>query len=119
MTQAYTFNVDVVSDLHKDVYGFRPSQSFWAEWTHSTDAEKQRIWDDLLISLNAEIERERKAEQRAIAQFELLVAKTIEAGAANRETALRWIMESSDCNGDWEFFCFHYGLPYNYFRKAA
>jgi hypothetical protein len=38
-------------------------------------------------------------------------------GARDRETALRWIMEASTANGDWEYFCFLNGLPYRYFER--
>lgn len=116
MNQTYSFDDAVVSDLHKDAFGFRPSASFWTEWNNSTATKKQQIWDKLLVSLNAEIERERQAEQQAIVQFESLVAKSMAAGAPDRETALKWIMEASDCDGDWEFLCFHHGLPYRYFK---
>jgi len=119
MTQVYTFDSDVVSDLHKDAYGFRPNQIFWHEWNSTNDDGRQHIWDNLLVSLNAEMERERRAEQQAISRFEALVTKTIAAGARNRETALRWIMDSSDCNSDWKYLCFTHGLPFHYFKKVA
>ena len=119
MTQVYTFDSDVVGDLHKDAFGFRPGGDFWHNWKQSTDDEKQSTWDWLLEALKAENQRARLREQRAIQQFEQLVSKSMAAGAADRETALRWIMEASDCDGDWEYLCFHHDLPYSYFRKAA
>ena len=42
-----------------------------------------------------------------------------QAGAGDRETALRWIMDASDCDGDWEFLCFHHHLPYGYFKQSV
>jgi hypothetical protein len=38
-------------------------------------------------------------------------------GAGDRATALRWIMEASSANGDWEYLCWDLGLPYHYFTK--
>jgi hypothetical protein len=114
----YTFDNDTVSDLHKDAYGFRPSELFWEEWIGATDAERQAIWDSLERALEVSMEIERETEQRAIDRFEALVQVNIDAGAEDRETALRWIMDNTKCNGDWEFLCWEYGLPYRYFERA-
>lgn len=118
-TQDYTFDENIVSDLHKDAYGFRPGTRFWGFWDSATDAEKQAEWDLLIKALERRIEEDAAQEKACIAQFEQLVSKSIAAGAANRETALRWIMDASTCNGDWEFLCYEHGLPYSYFRQAA
>jgi hypothetical protein len=40
-------------------------------------------------------------------------------GARNRETALKWIMDASNANGDWEYLCHELGLPYSYFKQVA
>ena len=114
----YTYDVDTVSDLHKDAYGFRPSELFWEEWIGSTDAERQAIWDSLERALEVSMEIERENEQRAIERFEALVRVNIDAGAEDRETALRWIMDASHANGDWEYLCFKHGLPYRYFERG-
>ena len=115
----YTFDSNIVSDLHKDAYGRRPSDSFWSQWTDASDAEKQTIWDGLLRSLEISMEIEQEAEQRAIERFEALVRVNIDAGAKDRETALRWIMDASVCNGDWEYLCYTHGLPYKYFNAPV
>ena len=114
----YTFDENTVSDLHKDAYGIRPGSAFWAQWDAACDDGKQAIWDRLLRSLDAAMEGEREREQRAIERFEALVRVNIDAGAEDRETALRWIMDASRANGDWEYLCFQYGLPYCYFERG-
>jgi hypothetical protein len=113
----YAFDENIVSDLHKDAYGFRPSGSWWMMWNEASDLRRQEIWDDLIDALRAEQEYEAERHARAIERFEGLVSKTIEHGAADRETALRWIMDASECNDDWEFLCHVYGLPYGFFNK--
>ena len=114
----YTFDADTVSDLYKDAYGFRPSDLFWEEWIGANEAQKQEIWDSLERALEVSMEIERENEQRAIERFEALVQVNINAGAEDRETALRWIMDNTKCNGDWEFLCWEYGLPYRYFERG-
>ena len=114
----YTFDSNIVSDLHKDAYGFRPTQGFWAQWEAMNDDGKQAEWDSLCDALYASNEEEELRQQRAIVEFEGLVETTIESGASDRETALRWIMEASTmCDGDWSFLAYEHGLPYNYFKS--
>lgn len=118
-TAVWTFDGDIVSDLHKDAYGFRPSQTWWEIWDSCLDSEKQKIWDDLLESLKASIIRDEEDRAWAVKKFEEMVSATMEVGAKTREDALRWLMDASDCGGDWEYYCFQNGLPYGYFKKVA
>lgn len=117
MTEVYTFCEDTVSDLHKDAFGFRPSQNWWGFWNSCTDAEKQQEWDKLCDALERSIEREKEDEKYAIEKFEGMIAKSIAAGAKDKETAMRWAMEASDANGDWDYFAWLNGLPYSYVQE--
>ena len=86
----FTFDYDLYSDLHKDAYGFRPRHSrFYDDAT--TDEERQEMWDWACRDLDIAIEEERQAKLRAEADFKALVQKTIELGARDEETALRWL----------------------------
>ena len=89
----YTFDESIVSDLHKDAYGFRPSQSWWAMWAAFNADQMQAEWDHLIEVMNESIEMERLEKERALAEFKALVQKTIELGAGDEETALRWMTQ--------------------------
>lgn len=115
----YTFDEQVLSDLHKDAYGFRPrSEWFWNNWNSADNDGKQAIWDDLLEALDHTLRMEKEAEERAIEEFEHRVAETIRYGAGDRATAIRWIVDSlnlSECD-KWygsEYICYTLGLPYS------
>jgi hypothetical protein len=103
-------------DMYKDAYGVRPRGIDTSTWTLA-DFENE------FASLGAVIEQEeiarRAAEAEAVAKFEQHVINTMCMGARDRETALRWIMDASNANGDWEYLCWDLGLPYHYFRKVA
>jgi len=103
-------------DMYKDAYGHRPRGVNTASWTLE-DFEQE------FASLGSVIQREeadrKVAEDEAIEKFEQHVLNTICMGARDRETALKWIMDASNANGDWEYLCYDLGLPYHYFRKAA
>jgi len=104
------------SDFHKDAYGFRPRHVDTSTWTLE-DFDREfavfaRVCEENRI-------QEEVAEAEATAKFEQHVTNTICMGAKDRATALRWIMDASQADGDWEYFCYLNGLPYGYFKVAA
>jgi len=101
-------------DMYKDAYGVRPRGINTTGWTLEDFQSEFAILGEVIDRE----ERERiAAEADAVKLFEQHVINTICMGAGNRETALRWIMDASEANGDWEYFCFLNGLPYRYFVK--
>ncbi len=103
-------------DMYKDAYGVRPRWIDTTQWT-------LEVFEAEFASLATAIEQadiQRKADEaEAIAKFEQHVINTMCMGARDCETALRWIMDASTANGDWDYLCWDLGLPYHYFRKAA
>ena len=121
MTKTYTFDEQLVSDLHKDAYGYRPCQSFWEDWAAGTDDTRQATWDDLVEDVEREAELERAENQRRVDEFEAKVATQMSYGAADRQTAIVWILDSMGpeflddavrYDGDWMTYTL--GLPYRY-----
>jgi hypothetical protein len=100
-------------DMYKDAYGVRPRGIDTSGWSES---EFMAEFDMLAKVIDAEYIARKEAEAIAIEKFEQHVTNTICMGARDRETALRWIMDASTANGDWEYFCFLNGLPYGYFN---
>lgn len=117
--KTYTFSDELISDLHKDAMGFRPGEAFWGFWATASDDEKQAEWDSLCKWMEKEVEREKAEQAAAIEKFEKHVTNVICMGAGDRETALRWIMDSSNCEGDWDYMCYHHGLPYGYLKRPV
>jgi hypothetical protein len=105
--------MSVWSDCYKDVHGVRPRWDVSGMTYEDFAAEI----DVLQAELELVIQREREQEARAIAEFEQSVAVVIESGASDRETALRWLMDASEADGDWKYFCYLNGLPYEYFDE--
>jgi citrate lyase beta subunit len=102
-----------VSDLYKDAYGFRPGADFWSDWKNASNKTKQKVWDDLLIDLEHSIERDRADAARAAEEFLGRIEQMIEYGAADYETALRWIVDAEgpfDDDQDIEHFVWKQGL---------
>lgn len=87
----------------------------WTSWIYTSEGEKQAEWDRLVARIDDVIREQEEEYILAAKKFEKLVTETIQSGAGDRETALRWIMDASDCDGDLDFLCFHHHLPYGYF----
>jgi hypothetical protein len=114
----YTFDSLIVSDLHKDAYGYRPSTYFWAEWNAATDAGKQEIWDDLLQMQADAMEYDRRREDAAIANYHVEIAELIATGAADEHQARKWMVQAlkpteMDLRYGGSWVCFELGLPYS------
>ena len=103
-------------DMYKDAYGVRPRGIDTSNWTVETFLKE-------FAYLGLVIEREEKArvaaEQNAVFSFEKRISDLMFSGAKDRATAMRWIHEAEDTNGDDEYLCYTLGLPYQYFRKVA
>lgn len=103
-------------DAYKDAYGFRPRCQDVSNWT--AEDFRQELESLCKVIERAEQAR-REQEAQAVIRFSKRIEETINLGAKNRETALRWIMNADDCGEDWDYLCHCNGLPYGYFREAA
>ena len=103
-------------DMYKDAYGVRPRGIDTSSWTVETFLKE-------FAYLGLVIEREEKAriaaEENAVFSFEKRISDLMFSGAKDRATAMRWIHEAEDTQGDDEYLCYTLGLPYQYFRKVA
>jgi len=108
----YTWDTDLLSDLHKDALGFRPSREFFETWEFADADTRQAIWDDLIEELDEAMAREKEEQRLAIAEFEHRVMETIRHGAGDRKTAIRWIVDGLDVDGDYSYACYKLGLPF-------
>ena len=103
-------------DMYKDAYGVRPRGVDTSHWTLE-DFEAE--FEGLGVAIEAAEKVRVASEQHAIFSFEKRVDDLIFSGAKDRATAIRWIHEAEDTQGDDEYLCYTLGLPYQYFRKVA
>ena len=108
--------VSIYWDFYKEVHNVRPRH---INFDACSEEDLTKMLDTLSI-VSQELFAHREAEEKAaVSKFEALVSTTIAAGANDRETAMRWIMDGSDCDGDWDYYAWQNGIPYGYFRKTA
>jgi len=103
-------------DMYKDAFGIRPRGIDTSAWT---EADFQAEFKELGEIIDREEKIRNAAQQNAVFSFEKRVDALILSGAKDRATAMRWIHEAEDTQGDDEYLCYTLGLPYMYFRKVA
>ena len=114
----YTFSNDLISDLHKDAWNHRPSNSFWFHWNCGTDDAKQKIWDDLIDDMVANDQAEAKAKKENASELFLRIKETCKLGASNYKTAIRWILDADELEHDQYYeggqLAWEYNLAYRH-----
>ena len=114
----YDFDDSIFSDLHKDAYGFRPRGH---EYFEAAPERKQEIWVQTIEALEASQEEESRREQEAVAEFEAQITRVIKAGAGDRITALRWMIqpagETFRLEQDVEYWVFNQGFLFTEYGR--
>lgn len=112
----YTFDDCCYSDLHKDVYGFRPSGDQYRMWTNMSADEKQTEWDYLCSQLNQVIATEQDEQTACHVDFEQKIAEVMSVGAKTRKQAVQWIYDSLEDKYDYDYADWQLGLKYGTFK---
>ena len=117
--QALTHRENMIllySDFHKDAYGIRPrGYNLFAFTTEELEADFARF--EQVCADNRE--EELAAEAEADNAFRTLITNTIQMGAGDEVTALRWIAEGAveDYGYDYEHFLWNQGIAYSAYGK--
>jgi hypothetical protein len=102
-----------ISDASKDAVGFRMRYDI-SEMTNQELSELADYWSERVCEAIAE---EEIIQAEARKEFEALVQSTIDSGAGDRETAIRWLMAAEDESDMWygeDYFKYTYNLGSNY-----
>ena len=102
----YTYTTDLFSDLHKDVYGYRPRGATMEEWNSRTPRQKNELYNALCDELEAVTQDDERRAARNVFEFTGEILDMIELGAKDRTTALRWMTQedkfySEQCVSHW------------------
>lgn len=108
--------LDVLSDLHKDVYGFRP---YPGRYDGLTEAQVAQEFEILGAALEEVVDAEEQLQKANVVEFERAVTNLLGQGARDRSTAIRWLIEAVDAGDDIGFAEYLYGVPYGYIEKGA
>jgi hypothetical protein len=114
----YTFDENIVSDLHKDTYGYRPTSYWWSLWNEMTSEEKQSEWDSLIENFNRAMDEDRRNKEYTLNQLKSRIEHIIALGAGDTMTALKWIMQAegfdeTDYLYGPSYFAYHFDVDYS------
>lgn len=120
----YTFDENIVSDLHKDARGYRPTTIWWEIWDSYSNDEKQTEWDLLCNELKETMAEDNRRETEMLLAFNRRVEDAIALGAATQKDAIRWIIESEgydefDLQYGADYVAYDLGLSYSNPHKAT
>lgn len=108
----YTLADALVSDLHKAVHGYRPSELWRSSWNKMSLADKQATWDVLREELENIIAREQAMADLAHEKWTAHLAQLMSDNGISYETALRWDMAAMDAADDAGYYCYKWGISY-------
>ena len=98
--------LNYISDLYKSIYGHRPSRDKFFDFS---DEELWQEIQNLEKLAKEEEEREVKSELKSIDDFDKIIIKTLDSGAENIETAIRWLYDAEDYY-DIDHFLYKYNI---------
>ncbi len=96
----YTYTTDLFSDLHKDVYGYRPRGAAMEDWNSRTPRQKNELFNALCEELEEVTRDEKRQADRNLFEFTGQIMDMIELGAKDRETALRWMTQEHEFHSE-------------------
>lgn len=103
---------DIISDMFKDARGFRPGADWCKTFGESSDYFQDAIVADLQKEIEDSIAQDEAGYKLAGIKFEETIAKLIEDGAKDRETAVKWFVQSFGQVQDAGEICYEFGLPF-------
>lgn len=95
---AFCFDDNLISDLHKDAYGFRPRRAFMEKWNGMNRVHKQLLWDELCDILDENIEAEKVQAAEALANLRHNIYLRMNSLKCNWKLALRLLIVKERCD---------------------
>lgn len=88
--------INTVSDLFKDVHGFRPDSQWSDKFSDMNAITQKSTFDALLVELDSQLKEDAATEKVALMAVETRLSGMCDDYSINLQTALRWDMESCD-----------------------
>jgi len=113
----YTYDLDTFSDLHKEAYGFRPSYTFYEWLEKASPDELQKEWDSLLDSAEYAAQEEKDRADKAHEELVNVLASMQKDHSIDMATAIRWMHDTYQTDGDEGYLEYHVGVRYGTLQK--
>ena len=87
---------ELISDLHKDARGFRPTNSWFAFFNALPYEDKLSTYDSLIAEMETSNKREKEEAEIALAEFEGRLNQMVADYGITFSRALRWDMDANN-----------------------
>ena len=110
---------ETIADASKSAYGSK----YRVDWENETLEDLEKLADSYCDAANREYEAEKAREEEEVRKFEGFIQTMLnEWGVADRETAIRWLLEAENMNEvdfmyGGEYACYKMNLPYTYQKE--
>ena len=111
-TMTYTYDDNLISDLHKDCWGTRPSVYYMSTWKAMTPDQKQEEWDYMCKHVEENIRREEEAEQKAYNDWDERISSIVDTAGVSLAEAIRYDMGIKNSQNDVGYYCYLLGFSY-------
>lgn len=111
MTQ-FTYDDRLISDLHKDCWGTRPSVYYMSTWKAMTPEQKQEEWDYMCNHVEENLRQEEEVEQKAYDAWNESISNIADTAGVSRAEAIRYDMGIKNAPYDIGYYCYQLGLSY-------
>ena len=91
-TMAYSYDDSLISDLHKDCWGTRPSVYYMSTWKAMTPDQKQEEWNYMHNHVEESIRREEEVEQKSYDAWTSHIFNIMSLCNCTRADAIRYDM---------------------------
>jgi hypothetical protein len=107
-----------IRECSKSAYGSRVN----LDWDQYSIEELEEMSDSYGSAADAQFQFEQEQEAKNVAKFEGFIQEMISWGAADRETAIRWLLEAEnfsefDLMYGGSYACYTLNLPYSYEKE--
>lgn len=103
-------------DMYKDVHNIRPR---WYNYQEMTVEDLKKELDLLHKQMDVVLQERKEEEEQAIQIFKNILASYVDAGAKDKETALRWFLneETLEHEQDIDHLLYNLGLLFTDYGK--
>jgi hypothetical protein len=118
----YTYSDDGISDLHKEVHGFRPSAIFMKNFRAFDKKTQESLWDALCEQLDKNNLIQQQKEAEALVEFRNSVRQTVRFCNIDWRGAVRFLAEADgehieDDEQTFDHFLWKQGIGFSDRRK--
>ena len=113
----FTYCDDIISDLHKDARGHRPTHGFMLMWNDLSPAQKEKTWNNLCDEMNLREKQQKRAEIEALSELRINLREVMNTCNCNWKKALVYLAdaEGENINHDeqtFDYFLWNQGIGY-------